>query len=162
MFVTEGAIAGAHMLSMSGSRLQQMLLEYGLSTEIRGPDDVERVCTGTRRVRHTFADLCYVIISQSVDLYPNCRYGPVCTCKWCCWYATCDLILFARFLPLRLQGAELLLKPETRGKVHEQGREKGSTKTNPKPKRNNRTVVCSAVRGKESPPSQTRSSTGFR
>ena len=72
-FVTEDAVAGAHMLFMSGSRLEQMLLEYGLLTKIRGPDDAERVCTVTQRVRQIFTNLCYVIISRSVDYYPNCR-----------------------------------------------------------------------------------------
>ena len=85
-----------------------MLLEY------RGPDDVERVCTVTVCARYslTFATLSSL------------PYGPICTCKWCCRYAACEHILFARFLPLRLLGAELLLKPETLGKSSRAGTQK--------------------------------------
>ena len=75
-FVEDDAIRGANMLFLAGSDLQHILLDGGLLYATRCNDGVERLCTSTARVRATFENLCYVIISKDSTYYKNCSFGP--------------------------------------------------------------------------------------
>ena len=119
-FVEDDAIRGANMLFLAGSDLQHILLDGGLLYATRCNDGVERLCTSTARVRATFENLCYVIISKDSTYYKNCSFGPVCTCQWFCRYARCEHLTFVRHLGLRLLPADWV--PSTVPSTQKHGR----------------------------------------